>query len=104
MSIGKRPNVIHDVITALESGSLIPTVHAQEQMDKRDVQMSDIEEMVYCARREEEKDSLRKDNSGWKYALRGFNKREEKDIRIIVVFNGSDVVIITAIDKNKKKD
>ena len=60
MSIGKRPNVIQDVMTAFEYGNLIPTAHAQEQMDKRDVQMSDIEEMINNAHREEGKDSLRK--------------------------------------------
>ena len=104
MSIGKRPNVIKDVILAYESGNLIPTAHAQEQMIKRDVQMSDIEEMVYSAHREEDKDSLRNDNNGWKYSLRGFNKNKDKDIRIIIFFNDSEVVIVTVIDKNKKKD
>ncbi len=104
MSIGKRPNVIQDVMTAFEYGNLIPTAHAQEQMDKRDVQMSDIEEMINNAHREEGKDSLRKDNNGWKYALRGFNKSADKDIRIIIFFNDSDAVIVTVIDKNKKKD
>jgi len=104
MSIGKRLDVIQAVIKALESGHLIPSFHAQEQMEKRDVQMSDIEEMIYRAQREETKDTLTKDKKDWKYALRGLNDSCEKDIRIIVVFNSPDTVIVTVIDKNKKED
>lgn len=104
MSIGKRPNVIQDVIKAFESGNLVPSNHAQDQMVARDVQMSDVEEMIYRAQREEAKDSPTKDKKDWKYALRGLNDSGEKDIRIIVVFNDPDAVIVTVIDKNKKED
>lgn len=101
MSISKRPDVVQKVIVALESGLLIPSFHAQEQMMARDVQMSDIEEMIYRAYREEHKDALRKDEQDWKYVLRGTNDGGSKDIRIVVVFNSPDAVIITVIDKNK---
>lgn len=104
MTIGKRPNVLQDVIAAFEEGRLIPTFHAEKQMATRDVQMSDIEEMIYRAYREDSKDSLRNDGKDWKYALRGFNDGGDKDIRIIVVFNVPDTVIVTVIDKNKKED
>ncbi|WP_374079875.1 DUF4258 domain-containing protein [Bdellovibrio bacteriovorus] len=104
MSIKKRSNVIQEVIEALESGQLIPSSHAQEQMQKRDIQMSDIEEMIYRARREEAKDSLTNDKKDWKYALRGLNDKGDKDLRIIVVFADPKTIIVTAIDKNKKED
>lgn len=104
MSIAKRPNVIADVITAHGKGLLIPTTHASEQMVLRDVQMSDIEEMIYNAQREDHKDSLSNDGKSWKYSLRGPNTAGDKDIRIIVAFNDPDVVIITVIDKNKSED
>jgi hypothetical protein len=60
--------------------------------------------MIYRAQREESKDRLRNDGQDWKYALRGLNDSGDKDIRIIVVFNDLDAVIITVIDKNKKED
>lgn len=104
MSIKKRPNVIQDVITALESGQLIPSTHAQQQMDLRDIQMSDIEEAIYSAYREESKDSLTSDGKSWKYSLRGKNDDGDKDLRIIVVFADPKTIIVTAIDKNKKED
>ncbi|MEN0060401.1 MAG: DUF4258 domain-containing protein [Bdellovibrio sp.] len=104
MSTAKRANVIQDVIKASESGNLVPSFHAEQQMEKRDVQISDIEEMLYRAQREDDKDSPTKDGKGWKYALRGLNDNGDKDIRIIVAFNDPDTVIITVIDKNKKED
>jgi len=104
MSIGKRPNVIQDVIAAFETGSLVLSFHAEQQMQARDVQMSDIEEMIYRARRENSKDSLRNDGKDWKYALRGLNNDGDKDIRAIVVFNDPDTVVVTVIDKNRKEN
>ncbi|MFM6927223.1 MAG: DUF4258 domain-containing protein [Bdellovibrio sp.] len=104
MSIEKRPNVIQDVIAALESGQLIPSTHAQQQMEKRDIQMSDIEEAIYSAYREESKDSLTDDGKSWKYSLRGKNENGDKDIRIIIAFADPKTIIVTAIDKNKKED
>lgn len=104
MHLEKRPNVVQDVIEALESGNLIPSFHALEQMEKRDIQFSDIEEAIYKAHREESKDSLSKNGRNWKYSLRGKNKNDDKDLRIIVVFDDPDAIIVTAIDKNKKVD
>lgn len=103
-SITKRHDVIRDVIKSYEGGLFITSVHAAEQMVARDVQLSDIEEMIYRAYREEHKDSLAKNGKTWKYALRGLNDNRNKDIRIIIAFNDSDAVIITVIDKNKKED
>lgn len=102
--IKKLPNVIQVVIAALERGNFFLSIHAQEQMVIRDVQMSDVEEMIYRAYREESKDSLTKDKKSWKYSLRGVNDDGDKDIRIIIVLNDGDAVVVTVIDKNKKED
>lgn len=104
MSIEKRPNVIATVITAAENGLLVPTRHAEKQMKARDVQMSDIEEMLYRAQREDHKDGIAKDGKSWKYAIRGLNDNGDKDIRIIVVFDDPETAIVTVIDKNKPED
>jgi hypothetical protein len=103
MSIGKRPNVIQEVINASEKGLLILSLHAEKQMLARNIQMSDVEEMLYRAQRESHKDTLRKDGKDWKYSLRGLNANGDKDLRIIVVFNTPDTVVITVIDKYRKE-
>jgi Domain of unknown function (DUF4258) len=100
----KKINVIADVINALESGNLVPSLHAQAKMEVRKVAMSDIEEMIYRSQRDEFKDELTKDGKAWKYALRGLNDKGDKDIRIIIVFYDPKTVIVTVIDKNKPED
>ena len=101
----KKETVLQDLINAVEFGVLIPSIHALEQMVNRGITMSDIEEVVYRAYREDHKDSLNNDgNDGndWKYAVRGLNDNGGKDIRIIVAYlDEPKMLLITAIDKNK---
>ncbi len=96
----KRNTVIQDCIKAHSNGSLILSNHAQEQMKKRNILYSDIEEMIYQAQREDQKDELTNDKSDWKYAIRGKNNNGDKDLRIIVIFDDPKAIIVTAIDKN----
>lgn len=98
----KKETVLQDLITATEAGQLIPSKHAIEQMKARDIDLSDIEEAVYRAQREDHKDQLTDDKQDWKYAIRGLNDQGDKDIRIVVVYlETPKMLIITAIDKNK---
>lgn len=104
MALKKRSNVLGDVRQAAMLGKLIPSPHAQQQMVKRDIQMSDIEEAISRAKLEKNKDSLTDDKKEWKYALRGKNDEGDKDLRIIIIFDNPNAIIVTAIDKNKKED
>lgn len=45
----KKETVLQDVIAAVESGLLISSKHALEQMRARDIDFSDIEEVVHRA-------------------------------------------------------
>ena len=74
----KKDNVIQDVISAIESGQFIPSIHAQSRMVERDINFSDVEEAVYNSKREEGKDELTRDGKAWKYALRGLNENQDK--------------------------
>lgn len=104
MALKKRPNVLEEVRQATLIGRLIPSPHAQQQMEKRNIQMSDIEEAISRARLEKKKDSLTEDKKEWKYALRGKNDEGDKDLRIVIMFDDPSAIIVTAIDKNKKED
>ncbi|MEQ1663819.1 MAG: DUF4258 domain-containing protein [Bdellovibrionales bacterium] len=97
----KCENVIAEVIKALEEGNLIPTTHAQKQMKDRDIQLSDLEEALYRCSREEFNDRLTSDGNVWKYSLRGKNNTGLKDLRIIIIFKDTKVLVVTAIDKTK---
>jgi hypothetical protein len=63
--------------------------------------MTDIEEMIYQAQREDIKDVITKDGLAWKYAIRGKNDKGDKDIRLVVLYKNPGMLIVTAIDKNK---
>ena len=102
--LNKRENIVPEVIRALEEGRLRYSFHAQEQMTKRDILVSDIEEALYRSQREENKDSLTNDKKAWKYSLRGANDNGDKDLRIIILFDEPNVLVVTAIDKSKKED
>ncbi|HXH76858.1 MAG TPA: DUF4258 domain-containing protein [Bacteriovoracaceae bacterium] len=62
----KKETVLQDLITATEAGQLIPSKHALEQMKARDIDLSDIEEAVYRAKREDHKDQVTDDKQNWK--------------------------------------
>ena len=58
-----------------------------------------IEEVIFRAIREENKDSLSLDGEEWKYAVRGKNDRENKELRLVVMYlNRPKMLLVTAID------
>ena len=88
-----------DLIQAVEDGHLITSTHAQQRMQERGIDLSDLEEAVFKGRREEHKDSLTDDKSSWKYAIRGMNVNGDKDLRLIVLYvEEPKMLLITAID------
>ncbi|MEI8348351.1 MAG: DUF4258 domain-containing protein, partial [Pseudomonadota bacterium] len=99
----KKDNVIQDVISAIESGQFIPSIHAQSRMVERDINFSDVEEAVYNSKREEGKDELTRDGKAWKYALRGLNENQDKDIRLVVLYlENPKMLLVTVINTNEK--
>lgn len=77
MAIKKRPNVLEEVRQATLIGRLIPSPHAQQQMVKRNIQMSDIEEAISRARLEKKRTLLLKIKEN------GSTLCEEKMMRVI---------------------
>ena len=96
----KRPSVIQELIGASENGRLRFSTHAQLRMKERNILISDLEEAIFNSKREDAKDSLNTTGTDWKYALRGFNDDNTKDLRIIVTFVDPNIVVITVIDLN----
>jgi len=98
----KKETVIQDVIVAVETGAFVSSTHAEKRMAERDIDFSDIEEAIYRAIREEDKDTPTDDGTDWKYVLRGLNDNGDKDIRIVVVYlDNPKMLMITVIDKYK---
>jgi Domain of unknown function (DUF4258) len=99
----KKDEVIQKAIGALENGNLRFSKHALIRMKERKIVISDIKETIYNAQRESIKDQLTDDGSDWKYALRGKNEAGDKEIRLVLLFDGQNVLVVTAIDLNREK-
>ena len=96
----KKTEVILEAITSLEKGTLRVSKHALIRMKERRIVLSEIKEVIYNSVRETIKDQLTDDGTDWKYAIRGLNEAKDKDIRIIVLFEGQYILVVTAIVKN----
>jgi len=107
MEVEKIENILQTVLEALESGNLILSFHATEQMEAREVTFSDVKEALYQGQREEQKDDCRQNLKSkkwsWRYALRGLNDSGEKDLRIIVAIENPKAIVVTVIDLNRKE-
>gem|GEM_PF-4388613 len=59
MEAEKKENILPTVLAALESGNLIISFHAIEQMEAREIVFSDVKEALYQGQREEQKNDYR---------------------------------------------
>lgn len=97
--LGKSKTLLVDLINALECGQFVISLHALSRMRERNIDFSDIEEVIFRAIREENKDSLSLDGEKWKYAVRGKNDRENKELRLVVMYlDKPKMLLVTAID------
>lgn len=99
----KKDEVIQKAVEALENGNLRFSKHALIRMKERGIVISDIKEAIYNGQREGIKDQLTDDGSDWKYALRGKNEAGDKEIRLVLLFDEQNVLVVTAIDLNREK-
>lgn len=106
MQSPKKENILQTVLEALESGNLIFSFHALEQMEAREVVISDVKEAIYQGQREEYKDDYRQNPNNkkwsWRYAIRGLNDDGDKDLRVVVAIEDPKTIVVTVIDLNRK--
>jgi hypothetical protein len=92
----KEVKVLLITLSALKSGNLILSLHAEEQMAVREISYFDVEEALYRGQREDAKDDYRQNPRSkkwsWRYSIRGKNDSVAKDLRIVVALDISKVV------------
>jgi len=107
MEAKKEENILIKVLEALEAGNLVPTFHALEQMEAREITFSDVKEALYQGQREEQKDDYRQNPKtnkwSWRYSIRGLADDGNKDLRIVVAVEDPKTFVITVIDLNRKE-
>lgn len=77
------------------------TRHALVRKDQRVIPLSDIAYILKNGRHEKIKDQWDEKFQNWNYAIRGKTLAED-DIRIIVCFDDSGMLIITVIRINRE--
>ena len=106
MMTSKEDNILQIVLEALESGNLLLSFHAMEQMSAREIKFSDISEALYRCERQEYKDVYLENPKtkkwNWRFAIRGLTDSGDKDLRIIVVLHNPKTVIVTVIDLKRR--
>lgn len=96
----KIPNLIERVKAAVESGNYLDTFHSKLRQGHRSITRPEIIFVLKNGFHEKRKDKFDHAFKEWNYAVRG-KTIESKDLRVIVSFDKSNMLIITAIDLGK---
>lgn len=87
------------ISSCLDAGRYLDTRHSTERQNQREITRAEV---LYILRRgfhEKKKDKFEARYQSWNYAVRG-KTVDKRVLRIIVSFDESNMVIITAIDLN----
>lgn len=94
-------NVLEEIRRHIDSDKFFDTRHAQYREFERSITLPDALHVLKIGRHEKNKTRFDKSYSTWRYAIRGLTV-EKKDVRVIIAFESSFLVIITVMDPSKK--
>jgi hypothetical protein len=92
--------LIKNIGECIEQGNYILSRHAIERRFERNIELEDVLYVLKTGYHESEKTSFDETFQTWKYAIRG-KTLENLDIRIIVAFDPSGMVVITVMHISK---
>ena len=92
---------MHQILLCIESGAYLDTRHAIQRQKERLINRLDILYVLRNGYHEKRKDKFDEQHRAWNYAVRGKNI-DRRDIRVIVSFDSNDMLIITAIELEKR--
>jgi len=82
---------------SLDSGNYLDTRHAHERQEERRITRPEVLYVLRYGHHEAKKDRFDEPFKAWNYAVRG-KTIDRRDLRIIVSFDESAMLIITAIE------
>ena len=101
----KRPdklkNILDVISSAIGSGNLVYSIHANQRMGQRGIVKPEVEFVLKNGRHEAKKDQFNEGFGSWDYAIRG-KTVDGRSLRIIVAFERPNVLVVTAIDLDKE--
>lgn len=97
----QRPPQLEELLLkirdCLDKGHYRQTKHAIERKSERKIDMLDVLYVLKNGRHEKQKTSFDETFQTWKYAIRGKTLDDEMDVRIIIAFDESGMMIITVM-------
>lgn len=103
--MSKRPPKVEDVKAkaeaAVNGGTLRKSDHALKRMGQRKILDPDVDHVLLNGFHEKKKDAFSDDHGTWKYSIKG-KDIDRRNIRLIVVFEDPNTLLITAIDLDSK--
>ncbi|MFW6053272.1 MAG: DUF4258 domain-containing protein [Persicimonas sp.] len=96
----KLDNLLEAIREHLDTDQFRFTVHAEQRCVQRKVNDLEVEYVLRNGWHEKRKDKYDEAYQAWNYAVRGETMDEDRDLRVIVSFDG-DMLIITVIDTTK---
>ncbi len=96
----KLSNLMGTIRKCIEEGRYLDTRHASQRQAERDVTRPELLHALLNGYHEKRKDSFEDDYSTWNYSVRG-KTIDARALRVIVSFDKTHMLIITAIDLGK---
>ncbi len=93
----KIADLMEQIHVAIEGSTYYFVQHARNRLDQREVTESEVAYVLKNGWHEAQKDQYDDKHKTWKYAIRG-KTIDSKELRVVVAFVTSDLVIITVID------
>ena len=101
MTTKKKPeklqNILEKIKLCIANGKYILTIHALERQLERIITLPETLHVLKTGYEEKRKTSFDHEQNTWKYAIRGKTIRNEFDVRVIVAFEESELLIITVM-------
>lgn len=93
----KADNVLEMIRECLEQDKYTMTTHALIRQKDKNINVADIVHVLKTGYEEKKKTSYDDKHNAWKYAIRGKTKIGNLDVRVIVSFDESGMLIITVM-------
>lgn len=103
--IVKKPeqleNVLYKIKECIEEGKYMLVSHALDRQKERSINLPTTLYVLKNGYHEKRKTSFDNEYNTWKYAIRG-KSPDNLDIRVIVTFDNSDMLIITVMHVTRR--
>ncbi len=93
----KAKNVLEIIKKCIEEDRYTMTIHALYRKNERNINFSEIVHVLKTGYEEKKKTIFEDKKNAWNYAIRGKTKIDDLDIRVIVSFDDSGMLIITVM-------